>query len=353
MKLVMTLLTRDEADVLDAHLAFHLNAGVDFVVATDNRSEDGTAEILESYARDRYLHLLREASDDFDQSAWVTRMARLAAAEFGADWIIHSDADEFWWPRGEDLKEVLAATPPRYGVLRAPIRHFFLTAGDRGHFSERMIVRARLSAPVNEPENPLRPNTHILHRADSTAVVTAGNHALLGSTHQVLADWHPIEVLHFPLRSLEQARRKYENWVRVRAGREYPDAFEASGQGALDAFVQAKVLGDAVLRRGLAEGSLVEDTRLRDALRTLARTEFVSKTGPETFARPTNGKTRLSFPRPTAAEDAAYAAEVAVLAEADAVRLERRLDAVEARVASLEAGFAPRARRALSQARRS
>ena len=38
MKLVLTVLARDEADIIDAQIAFHLNAGVDFVVATDNSS---------------------------------------------------------------------------------------------------------------------------------------------------------------------------------------------------------------------------------------------------------------------------------------------------------------------------
>ncbi len=337
MKLVLTLLVRDEADVVDAQIAFHLNAGVDFVVATDHTSQDGTTEILERYAQAGYLHLIREAGDGFRQSEWVTRMARLAATDFGADWVINSDADEFWWPRAGDLKEILALTSPRFGILRAPIRHFFLRVSDGFFFPERMIVRPLLSAPVNEPENPLRPNTHILHRGDPGAVVTSGNHALVGSSLVPLDGWYPVEVLHFPLRSLEQCRRKYANWIDVRGGKEYPDAFEAHARGMLEEFIREKVLDDDVLERGLAEGSLVLDTRLRDALRVLAGDEAAPiSTAGARFALPGRDSPRLSFPRPSVVEDAAYAVEAAVLGEADAVRLQRRLDQLDGRLASLE-----------------
>ena len=75
----MTLLARDEIDIVDSWLAFHLNAGADIVIATDNRSQDGTTEVLEEYARSGHVHLIREPGEDLRQNEWVTRMARLAA----------------------------------------------------------------------------------------------------------------------------------------------------------------------------------------------------------------------------------------------------------------------------------
>ena len=44
MTVVMTLVVCDEADIVDAQIAYHLNAGVDFVIASDHESRDGTTE---------------------------------------------------------------------------------------------------------------------------------------------------------------------------------------------------------------------------------------------------------------------------------------------------------------------
>jgi len=112
MNLVMTLLTRDEADVIDAQIAFHLHAGVDFVVATVNRSQDATAEILARYARAGVLQLRYEEGDDMRQDEWVARMARLAATER-----FSSTATSFVCNAGTILLDALVNDRPAVCVL--------------------------------------------------------------------------------------------------------------------------------------------------------------------------------------------------------------------------------------------
>ena len=327
MKLVMTLLARDEADILDAQLSYHLSAGVDFVIAIDNDSQDGTTDILESYARQGCLHLIREHRDLVaNASEWRSRMARLAACEFEADWVMSSDADEFWWPRGGSLKEVLAAVPEQYGIVQAFWRSFVPRPDDDAFFADRMIVRLSQQAPINDPTSFYRPVIKVAHRADPHVLVACGNHTFFDSSFLPLATWHPLEVLHFPLRSRAQWTRKVQLQGNAftkhieRAGTGYHlKGYDALRAGRIHEQYESLVVDDAALERGIADGTLGVDSRLRDALRTL------------------RAGGRLTFAAPTDAEDVAYAVETAVLDEAYIVRAQRRLDALEQRLESLEA----------------
>ena len=65
MRIVLTLAVRDEADIIQANIRYHLDAGVDLVVATDHRSSDGTTEILRGDERDGQLHLIRQHVEAF------------------------------------------------------------------------------------------------------------------------------------------------------------------------------------------------------------------------------------------------------------------------------------------------
>jgi Glycosyl transferase family 2 len=326
MKLVMTLLARDEADVIEPWLEFHLNAGADFVVATDNRSQDGTTDVLERFARQGHLHLIREPGEDLRQDEWVTRMARLAATEFGADWVINSDADEFWWPRGASMEQVLKSVPPRYGTLGAFLRTFAPRPDGEGSFARRLTVRFSALAPINDPASLFKPIRKVVHRGHPEIRLSRGNHAVIDSPFAPLRGWFPIEVLHFPLRSLAQcehkARLQGEAWKHInRAPTAYhAQMFEALESGRIADYYESLVVSDEEVDHGVETGRLVVDTRLRDALRQLA----------------SGGGSPLEFETPTLVDEATYAIEAAVLGEADVVRLQRRLDTLEHRLATVE-----------------
>jgi Glycosyl transferase family 2 len=326
----MTLLVRDEADIVDAQIAFHLHAGVDFVIATDNGSRDGTTEVLESYARAGHLHLIRQEGDDMRQVEWVSRMARLAATDFGADWVINSDADEFWCSHGAPIKTILAEVPTRFATVRALMRNFVPRPGD-GFFAERMNVRLvpGETTVARHLVHPFHAQDKVLHRAHPDVTVSAGNHdARWPSSVDLRGFWH-FEVLHFPMRSVAQCIEKWRNYERYGySGYDVLTDFDARD------YFGSLMVDDAALAEGLETGSYAIDERLRDALQTIRQGD--SRDGPVAF-RPPNGSEPLYLPPLTTSHAASFAADAAAASERDAlVKAERRVGRLEARLAAVE-----------------
>jgi hypothetical protein len=305
-RIVMTLVVRDEEDILETNLRYHLNQGVDFVIAVDNGSRDGTLDILRRYEDSGLLYLIQDDSDEVKrmQGRWLTRAARLAATEFGADWVIHDDADEFWWPLQGTLKDVLGGIPSEYDAVISPRFNFVLQPGKGGSFVERIIVR----------ETRSRFTPKLAHRAFADVVVNAGSHrvtreqrspdppvyALLPS--DVLRDrltrtqrsrpalvcaprW-PIRILHFPVRSREQLERKVA--LDVRPGGFMEDVAAVRTKEGTTLTVDelySRLVADEELECGLREGSLVVDTGLRDFLRRCPNPLVAAHEGPNSRSR--------------------------------------------------------------------
>ena len=341
----MTLRTRDQADIVDVVVAFHLNAGVDFVIATDHRSDDGTVEMLESYAREGYLRLLREHGEEVRGQEWRTRMARMAATEYGADWTFSCDGDEFFWPRGGSLKDVLDAVPELYGIVRCPVHDFLVRPDDGAAFWERMTLRLAPRASMNNPAGHRPAVMKVVHRADPTIVLNRGNHAVYGTSLRPLPGWHPIEILHFPIRALAQYERKLAAWGRAFGDRAYGLGYKAHREGRLGVHYAALSVDERLLARGLEEGLLLVDTRLRDVLRELR----LSPPPPGEAGTPQlslSSELRSLSTRPLGPQETvALAADLEVVNDAQLVRLQRRVDLLSAQVASLERQLARRLRR--------
>ena len=182
-----------------------------------------------------------------------------------------------------------------------------------------MTVRFSALAPINDPASLYKPIRKVIHRAHPEITVTRGNHALVDSPFAPLRGWFPVEVLHFPLRLLEQCEHKaelqgtaFEKYIARPPTAYHAQMFEALKTGSIADYYDALVVSDEEIEAGVATGRLVVDVRLRDALRQIAESDDA-----------------LSFEIPSLVDEATYAVEAASSRRGGRRRLQRRLDTLE------------------------
>jgi len=105
--LVMTILVKNEADIIEANIKTHAKLGIDAFVVMDNNSTDGTREIL-SKLKNQFNITIIDEKGYYQQKKFMTKLAFIAKKLYKPDWIINNDADEFWIPNNnKSLKECL------------------------------------------------------------------------------------------------------------------------------------------------------------------------------------------------------------------------------------------------------
>ena len=275
MKVVMTLLVRNEEDLLRENIRFHMSQGVDFFIVMDHLSEDATPEILRDLESTGRVEVWKQNDPGYYQGPWVSWMARRAFRHFNADWVINGDADEFWWPKTGDLKTSLERVPAGVDVLYVERSNFRAIPGGTDRPIEDMIYRDVLSR--NSLGQPLPPKA--CHRGVDDVEVSYGNHDAHSSTFSGSVNSDLIEILHFPVRNLAQISRKVSlggqalinsNGIEESVGATWRELERGRLEGTVESYFHEMCVDDS----SLAESSAtVEDTRLRDHMRNLALTD--------------------------------------------------------------------------------
>lgn len=273
-RLVMTLLVKNEEELLERNLLFHKAAGVDAFIVTDNNSTDRTPEILEKYRKKGWIvEIIRETATDYAQKQWVDRMVVLARDRYGADWVINADADEFWHSPSGSLKDVLSHT--RANVLDCEVRNV-LPEEDTDFTQWDKTVR---EVPDREAFDLSlysifgRVTKKVIHRTAGYLQISMGNHKVaMLPRRSAPAD---VVVYHYNIRGRRQFMEKMINGGRQleqrrkqHGGRHWRYFYALWKEGRLEAEYD-RVTGVRCRDRLLREGYVRQDCPLPRILRNL------------------------------------------------------------------------------------
>jgi hypothetical protein len=182
---------RDERDVVGAVVQHLLDQGVDHVLVADNRSTDGTYELLrEMAASDARVHVARDREPVHIQSEKNTHLAFRAWAA-GADWVIPFDGDELWFARGVRVADFLREQTA--DVVYGQFLHMVTVEPAADARDATYLLDATPSWPGK-----------VALRSHPIAVVEHGNHEAI----RVGARTDGLYVAHAIYRSEEQVARK-------------------------------------------------------------------------------------------------------------------------------------------------
>ncbi len=273
-RLIMTLLVKNEAEMLERNLQFHKLMGVDGFIVTDNNSTDDTPAILKRYKeRGWILEIINETATDYEQKKWVDRMIGLARSRYKADWVVNADADEFWYsPKGSLKTEVLET---KANVLACKMCSVY-PEEEKNWTEWRQTVReVKDYEAYNLSLYSIfeRQNKKVIHRTAGYLQISMGNHKVkMLPQKEVRSD---IIVYHYNVRGKQQFLEKMINGGRQleqhkgrHGGRHWRYFYALYKEDRLEAEYD-KVIGVTEFDRLVSEGYIVKDNVMPDYFKSM------------------------------------------------------------------------------------
>lgn len=282
-RIIMTLLVKNEEDMLAQNLEFHHAMGVSHFIITDNNSTDHTPDIIRRYqAKGWVLECIEERATDYDQKTWVDRMIELARSKYHADWIINADADEFWYPNEGTFQTLLSSK--RATVFEGQVHNVYPEEGKPWQEWNLLVRQVHdLEAYNLSPYSIFsRHRNKMMHRSRGYIQIAMGNHRV--KMFPYIKNDTAITIFHFNVRGREQFMSKMINGGQQleqhkgrHGGRHWRYYYDIYKKGRLSEEYD-RVIGVDVRDRLKREGYLFEDNRLRDFFASKA-TEAAERKG--------------------------------------------------------------------------
>lgn len=271
--LIMTLLVKNEEDMLEKNLLFHKAMGVDYFIITDNNSTDSTPQIIRKYQEKGWIkEVIEEKATNYEQKDWVDRMIGKAKTTYKADWIINADADELWYAPSGNLKTELRAT--HANVLRCEMRSVYPEEGKPFWQWDKTVKT------VDHPETYdlsvyslfERQNKKVIHRAAGYLQISMGNHKVTMLPTRAIDS--TIHVYHYNIRGKKAFMEKMINGGKQleqhkgrHGGRHWRYFYRLYKEGKLEAEYE-RVIGSAHFEELYRDGFILSDNTIPSFFKT-------------------------------------------------------------------------------------
>lgn len=283
-RLIMTILCRNEVDVIEHNIRVHSALGVDAFLVMDNGSTDGTREKLSDLSLQFEIHIIDQPSQTYQQAKWMTELAHYARKKLSATWVISNDADEFWLPEQGQLKDLLRQKDSVVTISRSNMLLTENALQEEYVFSD---AEYRVKYPVcydrdaqKEDENismllvPLSPK--VIVNPKGLIKLSGGNHRAKHWLKWLTARKEVgIRVYHFPIRSWKQFEANIQhrqfllNTTQARMGDHYRRWVRLYEQGLLREEFERLVIKRDSLATLLKLNIAVKDTLPSEILKNI------------------------------------------------------------------------------------
>lgn len=271
-RLIMTLLVKNEEDILEENLCFHKLMGVDAFIITNNNSTDKTSLIIDKYKKKGWVvEVINEPAINYEQKAWVDCMVWKAKEIFKADWIINADADEFWYSPTGNLKDELRNASAN--VLCCKVKSMYPDE-NKPFYEWQWAVK-----PILHPEKYTlskyslfeHQNSKVIHRANGYLQISMGNHKVSMFPYKIkpsnvcVYHYNIRGKLHF-LTKMVNGGKQLEKHKGKHGGRHWRYFYDLYKKGLLEKEYD-KVIGKEYYGEFCKNGVIYKDTTIKDFIK--------------------------------------------------------------------------------------
>ena len=224
-KLIMSIVCKNEEDIIEQHIRFHKAMGVDGFIVLNNNSTDKTLSILEKLKDEGLVYeIITTTTQTFEQNTWIKEMIGLARNKYRADWIINADADEFYFSKSLNLKKSIKKASDA-NVIK--VESIFLFPDNRDdylscpyfvtrpfyNFEVKLLELDKIDKNLKSYNYDISTDgVKVIHRFEGIKALHPGNHDIEMENKKMINS-SDISIYHYQTKNYKGFEAKVLKWI--------------------------------------------------------------------------------------------------------------------------------------------